>query len=790
METRFKQRGNVDDIDETIQLRREVVSLCPEGDRFYIAHLNGLASSLLVRFHHQDKPNDLDEAISLHEEALRLRSVGHKSRDISLNDLGNALLTRFHSRGDSDSINQAIKLYRGALIWRPYGHRDHAAMLSNLAVAHHKKYAKFHVIKDLNEAIDRYRESLRAMPRGHIDNIKLENLSAALCSRFEHTRKNKDIEKAINLCQRSLAALPSLHPSIFLTYSRLQAAYLSRYEVQLNPPDLSLAIEYFRLASRHPTQGLPGRIKLTYTWTAAMEQHGHRSALEAYSTFFELLGAHLATRSSSTSRREAAAAIRDSTTLPVDAASCAIRWDNLRHAVELVEQGRGQQWSLASRLKTPVEDLELAHPKLAHNYLELSRRVSDASQDSAPITDRAAADRTATEYRNLTEQWEATVAEIRNLQTFSRFLLPPSYADLQAATLHGPVIILIASKYSCSAIVVPMSGEPRHIPLSSITLKDLNDLKDRFARAIRNASTMDPKAPRNDLIVLLRTVWDEIILPIVNVLQHDLKLKFNSRIWLCPTAAFTSIPLHAAHPFRTNADRSKEPCLEDLYICSYTPTLSALIRSRQMMKKCVPSSFVAIGQGQPGAGKGKALLAVDSELELVHKLVPETATRTIISGEAATRVGALEALQENTWVHLACHGKQDPTQPYNSHFVMRNEPLTLLDIMNRDIPHAEFAFLSACHTAVGDQEMPDEVVHLAAGLQFSGFKSVVGTLWEVNDGVARHVVEAFYTNMFKNSKDDGVMDCTKAAWALNRATRSVKTKVPLEQRMVFIHIGV
>ncbi|KAG1816878.1 uncharacterized protein BJ212DRAFT_1299593 [Suillus subaureus] len=34
----------------------------------------------------------------------------------------------------------------------------------------------------------------------------------------------------------------------------------------------------------------------------------------------------------------------------------------------------------------------------------------------------------------------------------------------------------------------------------------------------------------------------------------------------------------------------------------------------------------------------------------------------------------------------------------------------------------------------------------------------------------------------------GVMDCTKAAWALNRATHVVKTKVPLEQRMVFVHI--
>jgi hypothetical protein len=33
--------------------------------------------------------------------------------------------------------------------------------------------------------------------------------------------------------------------------------------------------------------------------------------------------------------------------------------------------------------------------------------------------------------------------------------------------------------------------------------------------------------------------------------------------------------------------------------------------------------------------------------------------------------------------------------------------------------------------------------YLAAGLQFSGFNSVVGTLWEVDDSVAKHVVKAF-----------------------------------------------
>ncbi|KAG2065827.1 hypothetical protein BDR04DRAFT_1107820 [Suillus decipiens] len=319
----------------------------------------------------------------------------------------------------------------------------------------------------------------------------------------------------------------------------------------------------------------------------------------------------------------------------------------------------------------------------------------------------------------------------------------------------------------------------------SVTLKDLNILKDRFTRAIREAQA----EPRTDLIVLSRIIWDQIMLPIVNVLKHVLKLERLSRIWLCPTAAFTSIPLHAAHSFKTNPDRSKEPCLEDLYICSYTPTLSALVRSRQLIKKRVHPSFVAIGQGQPGEGKGKVLLAVDSELELVHKLIPATANRSTISGDAATRAGALKALEQNTWVHLACHGKQDRTQPYDSHFVMRDEHLTLLDIMDRDIPHAEFVFLSACHTAAGDEETPDEVIHLAAGLQFSGFKSVIGTLWEVDDSVVKHVVKAFYENMLKDLKD-GVMDCTKAAWALNRAMHAVKKEVPLEQRMVFVHIGV
>jgi hypothetical protein len=133
---------------------------------------------------------------------------------------------------------------------------------------------------------------------------------------------------------------------------------------------------------------------------------------------------------------------------------------------------------MASRFKTSVEDLESANPTLAFNYLELSKRVSNAAQSSATITNRAAADLAETKYRKLTRQWEAAVAEALNLPALSRFLLP-AHEDLQTAVRHGPVIILIASQYSCSAIVVPTSGEPHHVPLRSLSLADLMILKDR-----------------------------------------------------------------------------------------------------------------------------------------------------------------------------------------------------------------------------------------------------------------------------------------------------------------------
>jgi CHAT domain-containing protein len=109
------------------------------------------------------------------------------------------------------------------------------------------------------------------------------------------------------------------------------------------------------------------------------------------------------------------------------------------------------------------------------------------------------------------------------------------------------------------------------------------------------------------------------------------------------------------------------------------------------------------------------------------------------------------------------------------------------DIVRSDRQDQEFAFLSACHATAGDENSPAESIHLAAAMQFSGFRSVVGSMWSVNDDVAHQVAYTFYGYLVDSS---GRMDCARAAVALHEAVESLGKEIPIEQQIVFVHVGV
>jgi CHAT domain-containing protein len=137
------------------------------------------------------------------------------------------------------------------------------------------------------------------------------------------------------------------------------------------------------------------------------------------------------------------------------------------------------------------------------------------------------------------------------------------------------------------------------------------------------------------------------------------------------------------------------------------------------------------------------------------------------------------------------HGKLEPGKPFDASFKLHEDKrLSLLDIVRSRLPEAEFAFLSACHTAeVTKGSMVDEALHLAAAMQYCGFRSVVGTMWEMADTDGRVVAKNFYKQVF--SGEPGVCYHERTAEALRDAVKTLrgKKRMTLERWANFVHYG-
>jgi len=190
---------------------------------------------------------------------------------------------------------------------------------------------------------------------------------------------------------------------------------------------------------------------------------------------------------------------------------------------------------------------------------------------------------------------------------------------------------------------------------------------------------------------------------------------------------------------------------------------------------------------------------------LRNHIPPGVPFRHLDCSEATAAEPVLAALREpGAWLHLACPASLDRALPCRSgfHFTTDghgNTAVSLKDICNYSTggPHAEFAFVAgrwACSSAGerdgdgDDAAAVGERMHLAAMLQYSGVRSVIGTLWPVDDEVMRRVAAVFYEEIIL--KTGGPVQCTDAARSLNEALKWVGRGVPLAQQIAFVHVGV
>jgi CHAT domain-containing protein len=200
----------------------------------------------------------------------------------------------------------------------------------------------------------------------------------------------------------------------------------------------------------------------------------------------------------------------------------------------------------------------------------------------------------------------------------------------------------------------------------------------------------------------------------------------------------------------------------DFAVSSYAPTLEALLK---------PSMCAVPGSGdpnvlivsQPETPGQPSIPGTEREAAVIQSIFPQTTK--LLNRHEGTVAAVLEGMKAHSWVHLACHGIQDSL---NSAFLLEDGRLNLSTLMTQSLPHAEIAFLSACQTASGDERLPEEVIHLAAGMLNVGYKSVIGTMWSISDLQATKVAEKFYEAMKRQLAAGREL---RPAYALHEATQ-------------------
>jgi CHAT domain-containing protein len=276
-------------------------------------------------------------------------------------------------------------------------------------------------------------------------------------------------------------------------------------------------------------------------------------------------------------------------------------------------------------------------------------------------------------------------------------------------------------------------------------------------------------------------------------------------VWWCVTGQLSFLPVHAAGRYHTTS----ADCASDYLVSSYIPTLHSLIKAQDAWAPILRSDLtgLVICEESSHSSSTKYLPAAAKEARIVHECFESAHAQVLNTMSTQTMRVELLSLLENTLahvLHLACHAVQD-AEPLNSAIMLHDGQLTIEDIMRLSLPQATLAYLSACQTAKGDQNAPDQAVHIAASMLFCGFRSVIGTLWCVanfvrcffsaltpskrrlmSDEDGPRLAHRFYEVLFEREQ----IDLDDIPYALDAAVQTLRSAgVPARRWALFMHMG-
>ncbi|KAG8814395.1 hypothetical protein FRC19_001779 [Serendipita sp. 401] len=713
---RFEHLGDLDDIDNAVAHLQVAVNLTPDGHPEKSNRLGSLGGSLLVRFEHLGNLDDIQDAILRLQEAVNLTPDGRIDKPSWLSNLGLSLRARFERLRNLDDINSSIIQLQAAVDLTPDGHPEKPKWLNNLGITVLSRFQRVGSLGDIQNAIAQLQVAVNLAPDGHSEKRRwLSHLGLSLIIRFEHLGNQDDLDNGISRLQAAVDLTPDGHPVKPGLLSNLATSLLTRFQRLNHPHDAEACISHLLTAAFSPVGSPSVRLGAAQKWIHAALTTTHTSLLAACECAISIIPLVAWLGLSIPDRHQHLVEIGG---IVRDAAAIAIVLDEFDMALEWLEQGRSIVWNQILQLRTPVDELRAVEPDLANRLLHVSSLLYQGGQDINPqAAHKRSPEEEARQYRALAKERDEIVEKVRSLPKFQDFLKPFRLGRLFEAAKEGAVIVVNVSIVQCDALaLIDGVDEAIHIPLPDLTPKRVNQLQIEF-NALLKSSGVRQRAVRDEEVEvggdegckkILAELWDHLVKPVLDSLAFSSDPDTLPRMWWCVTGPLAFLPIHAAGVYDTEYSTEK---IQNYAISSYTPTISSLL---EQSGAPIHKPFRHLSAIEPSSGLSY-IPNTEKELEYIrHRL--QNRDYVVLYKADATKERVMKEMWDCNWLHLACHGTQNATNPIKSALLLHDGKLTLEEIIRLDLPHAEFAFLSACQTMTGDESLSDEAVHIAGGM--------------------------------------------------------------------------
>lgn len=234
------------------------------------------------------------------------------------------------------------------------------------------------------------------------------------------------------------------------------------------------------------------------------------------------------------------------------------------------------------------------------------------------------------------------------------------------------------------------------------------------ARAIRrHLPTLTKK-----INVHLRHLHDQLISPLKHILDQR-------NLIIVPYGPLHYLPFHALY--------DGDKYLVEHCEISYAP-------SAAILQQCLERGQHKLDRALLMGVSDEQTPRITSEIRSISKVFPKAKA---FVGETATS----EALRQNSGtadvVHLACHGQFRSDNPLFSALRLADGCLTVRDAYSLKLDRA-LVTLSACETGANVIAPGDELIGLARGFFSAGARSVLLSLWMVDDEATEQMMVDFY----------------------------------------------